>query len=190
MSHVLIIGAGGVGSVVAHKCAQVPGVFSRITLASRTKSKCDAIAASVLQRTGVSIATAAIDADDVAATTAYLHDLKPDLVLNVALPYQDLPLMDACLAAGVDYLDTANYEPPDVAKFEYSWQWAYQEKFQNAGLSALLGSGFDPGVTNVFTAWALKHHFDEIHTLDIVDVNGGNHGHAFATNFNPEINNS
>ena len=188
MSHVLIIGAGGVGSVVAHKCAQVPHVFSKITLASRTKSKCDAIADSVKQRTGVVIDTAAIDADDVAATTTYLQSLKPDLVLNVALPYQDLPLMDACLAAGIDYLDTANYEPPDVAKFEYSWQWAYQEKFEKAGLSALLGSGFDPGVTNVFTAWALKHHFDEIHTLDIIDVNGGNHGHAFATNFNPEIN--
>jgi saccharopine dehydrogenase (NAD+, L-lysine-forming) len=188
MSHVLIIGAGGVGGVVAHKCAQVPAVFTKITLASRTIAKCDAIAASVKSRSGVVIHTAAIDADNVAATAAYLQEIKPDLVLNVALPYQDLPLMDACLAAGVDYLDTANYEPPDVAKFEYSWQWAYQERFTDAGLSALLGSGFDPGVTNVFTAWALKHHFDEIHTLDIVDVNGGNHGHAFATNFNPEIN--
>jgi saccharopine dehydrogenase (NAD+, L-lysine-forming) len=188
MSHVLIIGAGGVGSVVAHKCAQVPSVFTQITLASRTKSKCDAIAESVKSRTGITISTAAIDADNVRATTAYLEALKPNLVLNVALPYQDLPLMDACLAAGIDYLDTANYEPPDVAKFEYSWQWAYQERFTKAGLSALLGSGFDPGVTNVFTAWALKHHFDEIHTLDIIDVNGGNHGHAFATNFNPEIN--
>lgn len=188
MSHVLIIGAGGVGSVVAHKCAQVPLVFQQITLASRTIAKCDAIAASVLERSGVTIQTRAIDADDVVATTALLLELKPDLLLNVALPYQDLNLMEACLAAGVDYLDTANYEPPHLAKFEYSWQWALHQRFLDRGISALLGSGFDPGVTNVFTAWALKHHFDEIHTLDIIDVNGGNHGKAFATNFNPEIN--
>ncbi len=188
MNTVLIIGAGGVGHVVAHKCAQMNAVYDEIHLASRTKSKCDAIAADVKNRTGRTITTHAIDADDVAATTALLQDIKPQLVINVALPYQDLHLMDACLNAGVDYLDTANYEPLDVAKFEYSWQWDYQDRFRNAGLMALLGSGFDPGVTNVFTAWALKHHFDEIHTLDIIDGNGGNHGQAFATNFNPEIN--
>ncbi len=188
MNKVLIIGAGGVGSVVAHKCAMVPEVFGEITLASRTVSKCDAIAAEVKQRTGREIATARIDADDSIQTAELIRKTGARLVINVALPYQDLTIMDACLEAGVDYLDTANYEPKDVAKFEYSWQWAYQEKFEKAGLSALLGSGFDPGVTNVFTAWALKHHFDEIHTLDIIDVNGGNHGKAFATNFNPEIN--
>jgi saccharopine dehydrogenase (NAD+, L-lysine-forming) len=188
MNPVLIIGAGGVGSVVVHKCAMVPEVFGEITLASRTLSKCDAIAASVLERTGRKIHTAQIDADDPVQTAELLRKTGAKLLINVALPYQDLALMDACLAAGCDYLDTANYEPRDVAKFEYSWQWAYQERFQQAGLAALLGSGFDPGVTNVFTAWALKHHFDEIHTLDIIDVNGGNHGKAFATNFNPEIN--
>lgn len=188
MSHVLIIGAGGVGSVVAHKCAQVPEVFSRITLASRTLAKCEAIAASVKERTGASIATEMLDADDTAATVALLERIKPDLLLNVALPYQDLPLMDACLQTGVDYLDTANYEPPDVAKFEYKWQWAYRERFKEKGIMALLGSGFDPGVTNVFTAWAAKHHFDEIRQLDIIDCNAGDHGQAFATNFNPEIN--
>jgi saccharopine dehydrogenase (NAD+, L-lysine-forming) len=166
----------------------LPEVFGEITLASRTKSKCDAIAASVKTRTGRDIATAQVDADDPAQTAELIRKTGAKLVVNVALPYQDLTLMQACLDAGVDYLDTANYEPKDVAKFEYSWQWALQDKFEKAGLSALLGSGFDPGVTNVFTAWALKHHFDEIHTLDIIDVNGGNHGKAFATNFNPEIN--
>lgn len=188
MNTVLIIGAGGVGHVVAHKCAQLPDTFSTIHLASRTKSKCDDIAADVLARTGRSITTHALDADNVPETVALLRKLKPALLINVALPYQDLTLMDACLEAGVHYLDTANYEPRDVAKFEYKWQWEYAEKFEKAGLSALLGSGFDPGVTNVFTAWALKHHFDEITSLDIIDVNGGNHGKAFATNFNPEIN--
>ena len=188
MSTVLIIGAGGVGSVVAHKCAELSTIFSSITLASRTLSKCDAIASSVAERYGVDINTAQIDADKVPDTVALIRKVQPSLVINVALPYQDLPLMDACLEAGVHYLDTANYEPPNEAKFEYHWQWAYQERFQKAGLKALLGSGFDPGVTNVFTAWALKHHFDEIHYLDIVDVNGGDHGQAFATNFNPEIN--
>ncbi len=188
MNKVLIIGAGGVGSVVAHKCAMVPEVFGEITLASRTVSKCDAIAAEVKMRTGRVIATAKVDADNAEETAALIRKTGAKLLINVALPYQDLNLMDACLLAGCDYLDTANYEPLDVAKFEYSWQWEYQERFEKAGLSALLGSGFDPGVTNVFTAWALKHHFDEIHTLDIIDVNGGNHGKAFATNFNPEIN--
>ena len=185
---VLIIGAGGVGHVVAHKCAQMAEVMGDIHLASRTKSKCDAIAADVLAREGVSITTHEVDADDVDATVALLREVQPALLLNVALPYQDLTLMDACLQAGCHYLDTANYEPRDVAKFEYSWQWAYRERFQEAGLYALLGSGFDPGVTNVYTAWALKHHFDEIELLDIIDVNGGDHGQAFATNFNPEIN--
>lgn len=188
MAHVLIIGAGGVGSVVAHKCAQVPSVFSRISLASRTKSKCDAIAEAVKSRTGVSLATSALDADQVEQTVALIEQLKPDLLLNVALPYQDLPLMEACLKTGVDYLDTANYEPPDLAKFEYKWQWAYRQSFEQAGVMALLGSGFDPGVTNVFCAWAQKHHFDEIHELDIIDCNAGDHGQHFATNFNPEIN--
>lgn len=188
MNKVLIIGAGGVGSVVAHKCAMVPEVFGEITLASRTVSKCDAIAAEVKTRTGRVIATAKVDADNAEETAALIRKTGAMLLINVALPYQDLNLMDACLLAGCDYMDTANYEPLDVAKFEYSWQWKYQEKFEKAGLTALLGSGFDPGVTNVFTAWALKHHFDEIHTLDIIDVNGGNHGKAFATNFNPEIN--
>ncbi len=188
MAHVLIIGAGGVGSVVAHKCAQVPAVFSRISLASRTKSKCDAIAEAVKERSGVTIDTYALDADRVDDTVALIEQCKPDLLLNVALPYQDLPLMDACLKAGVDYLDTANYEPPDEAKFEYKWQWAYRQRFTDAKLMALLGSGFDPGVTNVFCAWAQKHHFDEIHELDIIDCNAGDHGQHFATNFNPEIN--
>ena len=188
MNKVLLIGAGGVGSVVAHKCAMLPEVFGQITLASRTQSKCDAIAAEIKQRTGREIATAQVDADDPVQTAALIRQTGACLVINVALPYQDLAIMDACLAAGCDYMDTANYEPKDVAKFEYSWQWAYQERFAAAGLTALLGSGFDPGVTNVFTAWARKHHFDDIHTLDIIDVNGGDHGKAFATNFNPEIN--
>ena len=184
MSKVVIIGAGGVGGVVVHKCAQVPEVFTEIVLASRTVSKCDAIAAQ-LERP---IKTAQIDADDVPALTAFLQAEQPKLVINVALPYQDLSIMDACLAAGVHYMDTANYEPEDTAKFEYHWQWAYQEKFAEAGLMALLGSGFDPGATNVFTAFLDKHYFDEIHELNIIDINGGDHGHPFATNFNPEIN--
>lgn len=188
MSKVLIIGAGGVGNVVAHKCAQLPDIFSEIILASRTVAKCDAIAQDIKNRHGRTIRTAAIDADDVAATTALLQAEQPELLINVALPYQDLNLMDACLAAGVHYLDTANYEPLDEAKFEYKWQWAYQERFKEAGLTALLGSGFDPGVTNVFCAYAQKHLFDEIETIDILDANAGDHGYPFATNFNPEIN--
>ena len=188
MAKVLVIGAGGVGSVAVHKMAMNPGIFSEIVLASRTKSKCDAIAASVKTRTGVDVATYQIDADDVAATTALLRDIKPVLVVNLALPYQDLAIMDACLAAGVNYMDTANYEPREEAKFEYKWQWAYQERFRAAGLTALLGSGFDPGVTSVFAMWLKKHKLDTIRTLDILDCNGGDHGQAFATNFNPEIN--
>ncbi len=185
MKKVMIIGAGGVGGVVAHKCAQLPEVFEEIVLASRTQSKCDQIAAQIGKD---HVRTAQVDADNVDELTALLNKEQPFMVINVALPYQDLHIMDACLNAGVHYLDTANYEPPEEAKFEYKWQWAYQDKFKQAGLMALLGSGFDPGVTGVYTAYAAKHHFDEIETLDIVDVNGGNHGHPFATNFNPEIN--
>ncbi|MHC5199668.1 MAG: saccharopine dehydrogenase family protein, partial [Planctomycetota bacterium] len=184
MAKVLIIGAGGVGNVVVHKCAQVAEVFDEIVLASRTKSKCDAIAAK-LDRP---ITTEQVDADDVDQMVALINKHSPDLVLNVALPYQDLPIMDACLETGVDYLDTANYEPIDEAKFEYKWQWNYRDSFEDAGIMALLGSGFDPGVTNVFCAYAQKHYFDEIHHIDIVDCNAGDHGHPFATNFNPEIN--
>lgn len=188
MSKVMIVGAGGVGSVVAHKCAMVSEVFTHIILASRTKSKCDAIAQSVKERTGISIDTEQVDADNVPEMTALLNKHKPFMVINVALPYQDLHIMDACLAAGCHYLDTANYEPLDTPKFEYKWQWDYLERFAEASLFALLGSGFDPGVTNVYTSWAAKNHFDEITELDIIDVNGGDHGRHFATNFNPEIN--
>lgn len=188
MSKVLIIGAGGVGGVVAHKCAMNAQVFTEIMLASRTKSKCDKIAADIQTMHGVKIQTAAIDADIVAEMVVLIKSFQPKMVINVALPYQDLTIMEACLATGVHYLDTANYEPKDVAKFEYSWQWAYQERFKEAGLMALLGCGFDPGVTQVFTAFANKHQFDEMHYLDIIDCNAGDHGKAFATNFNPEIN--
>jgi len=184
MSKVLIVGAGGVGQVVTHKCAQVPEVFSEIVLASRTEEKCRRIAAQIKRP----IATAQVDADDVKQMTALIEREKPRLVINVALPYQDLPIMDACLATGVDYLDTANYEPRDTAKFEYSWQWAYHDRFRDRGIMALLGSGFDPGATNVFTAWLQEHEFDTIETLDIIDANAGSHGQPFATNFNPEIN--
>jgi saccharopine dehydrogenase (NAD+, L-lysine-forming) len=188
MGKVLIIGAGGVGTVVANKVAQNSRIFTDIMLASRTKSKCDAIAEDVKRRTGVTIKTAKVDADSVPELVTLFNEFKPELVINVALPYQDLTIMDACLACGVNYLDTANYEPKDVAKFEYKWQWAYRDKFREAGLTAILGCGFDPGVTSIFTAYAAKHHFDEIHYLDIVDCNAGDHGKAFATNFNPEIN--
>ena len=184
MGKVLIIGAGGVGQVVTHKCAQVPEVFSEIMLASRTKSKCDTIAAGLDRK----IETAQVDADNVSELVLLIHSFKPELIINVALPYQDLTIMEACLQTGVNYLDTANYEPLDTARFEYSWQWKLQDRFKAAGLTALLGSGFDPGVTNVFTTYLAKSDFDEIHELDIIDVNGGDHGHPFATNFNPEIN--
>ncbi|WP_432823369.1 saccharopine dehydrogenase family protein, partial [Trichloromonas sp.] len=184
MGKVLIVGAGGVSQVTTWKCAMMPEVFTEICLASRTKSKCDAIAA-MLPRP---IRTAQVDADNVAEMVALINDFKPSLVINLALPYQDLSIMDACLATGVDYLDTANYEPRDTAKFEYSWQWAYHDRFKEKGIMALLGSGFDPGVTSVMTMYALKHHFDEIHTIDIIDCNAGSHGLPFATNFNPEIN--
>lgn len=188
MGKVLIIGAGGVGTVVANKVAQNSDLFTGILLASRTKSKCDAIAEDVKRRTGITIETARVDADKVPELVSLMNDFKPELVINVALPYQDLTIMDACLEAGVNYLDTANYEPKDEARFEYKWQWAYRDKFEKAGLTAILGCGFDPGVTSIFTAYAAKHHFDEIHYLDIVDCNAGDHGKAFATNFNPEIN--
>lgn len=187
MNKVMIIGAGGVGTVVAHKCATMP-CFSEILLASRTLSRVKNVAAQVQEMTGRTLQTVAVDADDVAALTAELRRFRPSLVINVALPYQDLHIMDACLDAGVNYLDTANYEPPELAHFEYSHQWAYKQRFAEAGLMALLGCGFDPGVSGIFTARAQKHHFDEIHYLDIVDCNAGSHGKAFATNFNPEIN--
>lgn len=189
MSKVLIIGAGGVGRVVAFKCAQQPEVFSEILFASRTQSKCDVIANDIKEQLGYqAISTAQVDADNVPELVALMKAFQPKLVIHVALPYQDLTIMDACLEAGVNYLDTANYEPKDEAKFEYSWQWAYQDRFKAAGLTAILGCGFDPGVTSIFTARAAKHFFDEIHYLDIVDCNAGDHGKAFATNFNPEIN--
>ena len=185
MGKVLIIGAGGVGTVVAHKVAQNPDVFTEIVLASRTQSKCDAIAKAIGDDR---IVTDRVDADKVEDLVALFKKHKPEIVINVALPYQDLTIMDACLHCGVNYLDTANYEPLDEAKYEYKWQWAYRERFEQAGLTAILGCGFDPGVSGVYTAYAAKHHFKEMHYLDIVDCNAGNHGMAFATNFNPEIN--
>jgi saccharopine dehydrogenase (NAD+, L-lysine-forming) len=184
MSRVLIIGAGGVGRVVTHKCAQLPEVFSEIWLASRNVEKCKEIASEI----EVDIRTAQIDADNTEELIKLIKRIQPALVIHVALPYQDLTIMDACLATGVHYLDTANYEPIDEAKFEYRWQWDYQDRFKEAGLTALLGSGFDPGVTNVYCAYAQKHYFDTIDYIDILDANAGDHGHPFATNFNPEIN--
>ena len=188
MGKILIIGAGGVGRVVVQKCAQNSEVFNEITLASRTLDKCEQVRKDVKKRTGKDINVAAVNADNVRELTALIKKVKPDLVLNVALPYQDLSIMEACLAAGVNYLDTANYEPPDEAHFEYSWQWAYKEKFRKRGLMAVLGCGFDPGVSNIFTAYAQKHLLDRINYIDILDCNAGSHGHPFATNFNPEIN--
>lgn len=184
MGKVLIIGAGGVGGVVAQKCAMLPDTFNEIHLASRTIDKCKAIQAQM----PTPIEISKVDADDVPQLVTLMNQIQPDLVINVALPYQDLTIMDACLETGVSYLDTANYEPLDEAKFCYKWQWDYQERFKAKGIMALLGSGFDPGVTNVFSAYAQKHLFDEIKTIDILDCNGGDHGHPFATNFNPEIN--
>jgi saccharopine dehydrogenase (NAD+, L-lysine-forming) len=187
MGKALIIGAGGVANVVVHKCCQNPEVFEEIMIASRTKSKCDAMKEE-LDGGKTIIHTAKVDADNTQEVIDLINSFKPEMVINVALPYQDLTIMDACLATGVHYLDTANYEPPETPKFEYKWQWAYKEKFEKAGLTAILGSGFDPGVTGVFSAYALKHYFDEIHYIDILDANGGDHGYPFATNFNPEIN--
>ena len=207
MSKVLIIGCGGVASVAIHKCCQVPEVFTEICIASRTKAKCDKLAAELAPKTTTKITTAQVDADHVDEVIALIKSYQPDLVMNIALPYQDLTIMDACLACGVNYMDTANYEPENTddpewraiyekrckeagfsAYFDYSWQWAYAKKFEEAGLTALLGSGFDPGVTQAYCAYAKKHEFDTIDTIDILDCNGGDHGYAFATNFNPEIN--
>ncbi|MBE6070624.1 MAG: saccharopine dehydrogenase family protein [Clostridium butyricum] len=187
MGRALIIGAGGVASVAIHKCCQNSEVFEEICIASRTLSKCDALKEK-LQGGKTKIQTAKVDADNVDELVALIEKFKPDVVINLALPYQDLTIMDACLATKTHYVDTANYEPLDTAKFEYKWQWAYKEKFEKAGITALLGSGFDPGVTGVFSAYAQKHYFDEIHYIDIVDANAGDHGYPFATNFNPEIN--
>lgn len=188
MGKTLVVGAGGVSHAAVHKMAMNADIFTEITLASRTKSKCDAIAASVKERVGVEIKTAALDANNVADTVALIKETGAEILVNLALPYQDLVLMDACLEAGCHYLDTANYEPEDVAKFEYHWQWAYQDKFKEAGLTAILGSGFDPGVTSVFATWLKKHKLNTIRQIDILDANGGDNGQAFATNFNPEIN--
>lgn len=193
MGKALIIGAGGVAGVAVHKCCQNPEVFEQICIASRTKSKCDALKKACEEKYGIGegktkITTAKVDADKVEELVALINEFKPDVVMNIALPYQDLTIMDACLETKTNYMDTANYEPPETAHFEYSWQWAYKEKFEKAGITALLGSGFDPGVTGVFSAYAMKHYFDEIEYIDILDCNGGDHGYPFATNFNPEIN--
>ena len=207
MKRVLVIGCGGVASVAIRKCAQLDDVFTELCIASRTKSKCDALAKSLEGKTKTVITTAQVNADDKDQLVALINGYKPDLVMNIALPYQDLTIMDACLECGVNYMDTANYEPEDTtdpawreiyekrcrekgfsAYFDYSWQWAYREKFEAAGLTALLGCGFDPGVTQAYVAYAKKHEFDEIDTVDILDCNGGDHGYAFATNFNPEVN--
>ena len=207
MGKVLVIGCGGVASVAIQKCAQNASVFNEICIASRTVSKCDALKKKIEGKTTAVITTRKVDADNVEELKALINDVKPDIILNLALPYQDLAIMEACLACGVDYVDTANYECEDTndpkwraiyearckekgftAYFDYSWQWAYRKRFEEAGLTALLGTGFDPGVTSVFSAYALKHYFDEIHTIDILDCNGGDHGYPFATNFNPEIN--
>lgn len=188
MNKVLIIGCGGVASVVIAKCCQHPDIYNEIMIASRTKSKCDALKERLQPTTKTIIHTAKVDADNVNELVKLMKEFKPSLCINVALPYQDLTIMDACLECKVDYLDTANYEPKDVAKFEYSWQWAYKERFEKAGITAVLGCGFDPGVTGVFSAYAQKHYFDEINYIDILDCNAGDHGYPFATNFNPEIN--
>lgn len=187
MGRALIIGCGGVASVAIHKCCQNSQAFSEIMIASRTKSKCDALK-DKLSGGKTKISTAQVDADSTQQLINLINSYKPDVVLNLALPYQDLTIMEACLSTKTHYVDTANYEPPDTAKFEYKWQWAYRDKFKNAGITALFGSGFDPGVTGVFSAYALKHQFDEINYIDILDCNGGDHGYPFATNFNPEIN--
>ena len=187
MGKIMVIGCGGVASVAIHKICQNKEAFGALCIASRTKSKCDALAEK-LSGSGVRITTAQVDADNVEELTELIRKEKPDVVLNLALPYQDLHIMDACLAARVSYVDTANYEPEDTAHFEYKWQWAYRDRFREAGITALLGSGFDPGVTGVFSAYAQKHEFDEIREIDILDCNGGDHGYPFATNFNPEIN--
>ena len=188
MSRVVIIGAGGVGRVVAHACAVHPQVFSDVLLASRRKSRCDEIAADVAKKHGVTLQTSEVDAADSTAVARLLSEFRADLLIHVALPYQDLSLMEACLESGTHYLDTANYESREVAEFAYGPQWAYHDRFQAAGLTAILGCGFDPGVTGVFTAYAARHYFDELYELDIIDCNAGQHDYPFATNFNAEIN--
>ena len=188
MGKVLVIGCGGVASVAIHKCCQNSEVFTEMCIASRTVSKCEALKEKLQGTTKTKITTAQVDADNVEELIALINKEQPDVVLNLALPYQDLSIMDACLATKTHYVDTANYEPEDTAKFEYKWQWAYRERYEEAGITALLGRGFDPGVTGVFSAYALKHYFDEINYIDILDCNGGDHGYPFATNFNPEIN--
>lgn len=188
MGKAMIIGCGGVAQAAVHKCCQISDVFEEIMIASRTKSRCDALKAALEGKTKTIIHTARLDADKTDDIIALINEFKPDAVLNLALPYQDLTIMDACLATKTNYIDTANYEPPETAKFEYKWQWVYREKFKEAGITALLGSGFDPGVTGVYCAYAMKHYFDEINYIDILDCNGGDHGYPFATNFNPEIN--
>lgn len=185
MAHVLIIGAGGVGRVVTHKCVMNKGVFTKITLASRRLESCKVIQEELPAGT---VDIEQVDADNTIELAELIVRIKADIIINVALPYQDLTIMDACLKTNIHYIDTANYEHPDEAKFEYKEQWAKHEAFKEKGLMALLGSGFDPGVTNVFCAYAQKHYFDEIHTIDILDCNAGDHGYPFATNFNPEIN--
>lgn len=187
MGRALIIGAGGVAGVAVHKCCENSEVFEEICIASRTKSKCDALKEK-MSWSRTKVTTAQVDADSVEQLIELINNYKPDIVMNIALPYQDLTIMDACLTTKTHYMDTANYEPEDTAKFEYKWQWAYRERFEKAGITALLGSGFDPGVTGVFSAYAMKHHFDEINEIDILDCNAGDHGYPFATNFNPEIN--
>jgi saccharopine dehydrogenase (NAD+, L-lysine-forming) len=184
LDSVLIIGAGAAGSVTAQKCAMNRDVFKTVHLASRRLESCEKVAARCVTPVGIS----QVDADNVDETAALIAKVKPDLVINMALPYQDLPIMDACLKTGVHYMDTANYEPRDVAKFEYSWQWKYQERYADQGIMAVLGCGFDPGVSNIFCAYAQEHLFDTIDTIDIIDCNDGSHGKSFATNFNPEIN--
>ena len=188
MNTVLVIGAGGVSNVTVHKMASVSSIFNKIVLASRTISKCKGIQESVKKKYGVDIDIVSLDADNIDETISLINKHNPFVVVNLALPYQDLNIMEACLSTSTHYLDTANYEPKENAKFEYKWQWDYQQKFKEKGLMALLGSGFDPGVTNVFTAHTKKHHLDNIEYLDILDCNDGDHGHPFATNFNPEIN--
>lgn len=188
MNRIIIIGAGAVGRTVAYKCAQNTATFSDIWLVSKTKSKCDKIASDIKKDLNINISTHQVDADKVSDLVELINKINPKMIIHVALPYQDLSIMDACIATKVHYLDTANYEPREEAKFEYKWQWDYQNKFKKAGITAVLGCGFDPGVTNIFTAYAAKHYFDKMHYLDIVDCNGGDHGKAFATNFNPEIN--
>jgi len=184
MGTALIIGAGGVGRVVAHKVAQNRDVFTKIILASRTLLKCDQIASEI----DGEVITDSVNADSTDEVIALIKKHNPDIVINVALPYQDLAIMDACTSTNVHYLDTANYEHPDTAHFEYKEQWERDNQFKEAGVLGLLGSGFDPGVTNVFVAYAQKHYFDEVHYVDILDCNDGDHGYHFATNFNPEIN--